>query len=76
MLDIASGKWVGGERHDVTDSAWGKESFGRDVMSPTVQGGKRSVGRDVILQSAKWKGVGGETRDITVQGERGRSGET
>ena len=54
------------ERRDVTDSARGRGSFGRDVILLTVQGGKGSFGRDLNLSdSAKWKVFGGERRDVT-----------
>ena len=61
VLDCARRIGVGGERCDVTDRARGKGFVGeRRVV--TVQSGKWSLVRNVMLQSGK--------------GETGRSGET
>ena len=49
MLQTLQGETYGEVRRDVTESASGKVAFGRDVMLQTVQGGRWSLKRDLIL---------------------------
>ena len=62
-----NGKIFGGERLDVTDSAWGKGVGGLRVdVTDTVRGKVVGWERSDIT-ACKVKGVGVETRDVTVQ---------
>ena len=68
MLQTARGKVIGVERCDFTDCKGESGRWGH-VMFQTEQGGKSSVGRDVMLQTARGKvSVGKDVMLQTVQG--------
>ena len=68
LLTVQWGIGVVRERPDIRDSARGKDSVGRDVMLIQCRGKGIVRGRRVFSDSAMFKGVFRERRDVTVQG--------